>query len=173
MGQRQVEINWRFKHIYSIVGNNPNRFVFIDNPDPSSGEPNLEERHYASRNALMRTLVLHPRDVVPPFTQETMRRAQDLTQAERKELKEKEQEVLRLQQELEKKAPKKKRKAKAKAKTKAKAKAEPEEAVDDATNGAAPQGRQSVVILEEDLKKALDSRKQAEEKLDTKLNEVK
>merc|ERR1711870_55508 len=49
--QRQVEINWRFKHIYSIVGNNPNRFVFIDNPDPSSGEPNLEDRYFASRTA--------------------------------------------------------------------------------------------------------------------------
>merc|ERR1711920_709881 len=117
-------------HIYSIVGNNPNRFIFVDNPDPESGEPNIEERHYESRFAMMKTLVMHPRDVVPPFTQETMKRAQDLTQAERKELKDKEQEVQRLQQELEEKAPKKKRKAKAKAKTKAKAKAEPEEPVD-------------------------------------------
>mmetsp|Transcript_96462 Transcript_96462/g.268048 ORF Transcript_96462/g.268048 Transcript_96462/m.268048 type:complete len:548 (+) Transcript_96462:107-1750(+) len=75
---RQVEINWRFKHIYKIVGENPNRFVFVDNPDANSGEPNWKERQLASREALMRTLALHPRDAVPPFRIKMMQRVQEL-----------------------------------------------------------------------------------------------
>ena len=49
---RQVEINWRFKHIFSIVGNNPNRFIFVDNPDLESGELGIEDRRQAFANAI-------------------------------------------------------------------------------------------------------------------------
>mmetsp|Transcript_49754 Transcript_49754/g.144370 ORF Transcript_49754/g.144370 Transcript_49754/m.144370 type:complete len:554 (+) Transcript_49754:97-1758(+) len=82
---RQVEINWRFRHIYKIVGENPNRFIFIDNPDPKSGEPNLEDRRGASREAVMRMLCLHPVDAIPPFTFSVMERAKELTSRERAE----------------------------------------------------------------------------------------
>lgn len=80
---RQVEINWRFRHIYKIVGENPNRFIFIDNPDPKSGEPNVEERRRESRDAVMRMMCLHPRDAIPPFTFSVMKRAQELTEERR------------------------------------------------------------------------------------------
>mmetsp|Transcript_130035 Transcript_130035/g.404494 ORF Transcript_130035/g.404494 Transcript_130035/m.404494 type:complete len:528 (+) Transcript_130035:83-1666(+) len=77
--ERQVEINWRFRHIYKIVGENPNRFIFLDNPDPRSGEPNSEQRRAASREAVMRMLCLHPVDAIPPFTFSVMERAKELT----------------------------------------------------------------------------------------------
>jgi len=115
--KRQVEINWRFKHIYSIVGNNPNRFIFVDNPDPDSGEPGLEERRKTSLEGLMKTFVLHPREVVPAYTHATMKRAQEMTQAERLDLQAKEMEVQHIQKQLDAIKPKK-----AKAKKKAGAK---------------------------------------------------
>ncbi|CAE8641731.1 unnamed protein product [Polarella glacialis] len=83
---RQVEINWRFKHIFSLVGNNPNRFIFVDNPDAESMEPGWEQRRAASRRAVMRALCLHPRDVIPPFTSSIMKRARGMMQAENKDL---------------------------------------------------------------------------------------
>mmetsp|Transcript_10248 Transcript_10248/g.24602 ORF Transcript_10248/g.24602 Transcript_10248/m.24602 type:complete len:522 (-) Transcript_10248:207-1772(-) len=98
--QRQVEINWRFKHIYSIVGNNPSRFVFVDNPDPESQEPNLEERRALSREAIYKLFCTHPRAAVPPFTQEMMKKVQELTKQEREELHKKEEEVKRLETEV-------------------------------------------------------------------------
>jgi len=95
--QRQVEINWRFKHIYSIVGNNPSRFIFVDNPDPESQEPNLEDRRAHSRETLYKLFCTHPRDAVPPFTQEMMKKVQEMTKKELEELKQKEEEVQRLE----------------------------------------------------------------------------
>ena len=76
--QRQVEINWRFKHIYSIVGCNPHRrtecinrdphiqldklspcrFIFVDNPDLESVEPRVEERRRSSRDSLYKLFCL-------------------------------------------------------------------------------------------------------------------
>lgn len=84
--ERQVEINWRFKHMYGLVGNNPHRFIFVDNPDALSGEPMVEERQRASREALVKCLALHPRDIVPPFTHEMMREAARLSTDEIAEL---------------------------------------------------------------------------------------
>jgi len=84
--ERQAEMNWRFRHIYGLVGNNPNRFIFVDNPDPQSEEPNIEGRQAASRDALMKVLALHPRDVVPPFTHAMMKSAATKTEQEIREL---------------------------------------------------------------------------------------
>lgn len=86
---RQVEINWRFKHIYSLVGDNPNRFIFVDNPDPESMEPGLDERRQASKECIMKTLCLHPKDAVPPWTSSIMEQAQEVLQEENKELQQK------------------------------------------------------------------------------------
>mmetsp|Transcript_96588 Transcript_96588/g.278821 ORF Transcript_96588/g.278821 Transcript_96588/m.278821 type:complete len:584 (+) Transcript_96588:67-1818(+) len=97
--ERQAEINWRFKHIYGLVGNNPHRFIFIDNPDPDSGEPMVEERKRVSREALMKSLCVHPREAVPPFTHEMMREAAKLSAHEMKELKLRLKEEQDLQQE--------------------------------------------------------------------------
>lgn len=101
--KKQVEINWRFKHIYGIVGNNPNRFIFIDNPDPDSGELLIEERREASHEAIFKVLCQHPRDAVPPFTQAMMKQVAEMTKVEREALDEKEKEVQRLQNEVSKK----------------------------------------------------------------------
>ncbi|CAJ1342913.1 unnamed protein product [Effrenium voratum] len=78
--ERQVELNWRFKHIYELVGQNPNRFLFIDNPGTDSGEPNVKQRQAASRRAIMMALAQHPRDVIPPFTHEAMQKAKKMVE---------------------------------------------------------------------------------------------
>lgn len=114
--KRQVEINWRFKHIFGIVGNNLNRFVFVDNPDPDSGERLIEERREKSHEAVFKALCQHPRDAVPPFTQAMMKQVAEMTKVEREVLDEKEKEVQRLQNEVN--AVSKKTKASAKKKGK-------------------------------------------------------
>lgn len=100
--KRQVEVNWRFKHIFNLVGKNPNRFIFVDNPSPDSGELEIEPRRNASYDALFRTFCKHPRDAVPPFTQAMMREVQEMVKVERQDLDEKQKEVVRIQQEIEK-----------------------------------------------------------------------
>jgi len=95
--QRQVEINWRFKHIYSIVGCNPHRFIFVDNPDLESVEPRVEERRRSSRDSLYKLFCHHPRDAVPPFTQAMMKQVAELTKNERVALEQKEKELRGLQ----------------------------------------------------------------------------
>lgn len=152
--QRQAEINWRFKHIYSIVGYNPHRFIFVDNPDAASGELNVEERHQASRNALMKTLAQHPRNVIPPFTSAMMKRAQELTKNQRTKLEEKEKEVERWQQELEQKAPKTPRDKK-----KRTPETQAEKAIEDE--------------IEKNLTKAKEDKEAAKQEMDNKLIEVK
>eukprot|EP00434_Breviolum_minutum_P041220 symbB.v1.2.036664.t1/scaffold5225.1/size29642/3 len=67
--ERQTELNWRFRHIYSLVGQNENRILFVDNPDPADGEP------LTSRQNIIKALVNHPRDVIPPFTHAMMKKA--------------------------------------------------------------------------------------------------
>lgn len=84
--ERQVELNWRFKHIYELVGRNPYRFLFVDNPGTDSGEPNVSERQSASRRALMTAFIQHPRDVIPPFTHSTMEKARRLVQEQTAEV---------------------------------------------------------------------------------------
>lgn len=84
--ERQVELNWRFKHIYELVGRNPYRFLFVDNPSTDSGEPNIEERQAASRKALMTAFIQHPRDVIPPFTHSVMEKARRLVEEQKKEV---------------------------------------------------------------------------------------
>ncbi|CAE6948929.1 unnamed protein product [Symbiodinium natans] len=84
--ERQVELNWRFKHIYDLVGQNPYRFIFIDNPSIDSGEPNVEERQAASKRALMTAFTQHPRDVIPPFTHAVMQKAKQLVAEEAAEM---------------------------------------------------------------------------------------
>lgn len=83
---RQVEMNWRFKYIYKLVGSNPNRFIFIDNPDRNSGELDIEERRHLSRSSVMKCLALHPRDVVPAFTHKITEVALKLAAKEHAEL---------------------------------------------------------------------------------------
>ena len=83
--ERQVELNWRFKHIYELVGRNPYRFLFVDNPGTDSGEPNIEERQSASRRAIMTAFIQHPRDVIPPFTHSVMEKARRLVEEQKKE----------------------------------------------------------------------------------------
>eukprot|EP00434_Breviolum_minutum_P044905 symbB.v1.2.040164.t1/scaffold7042.1/size13653/2 len=59
--QRHVE-NWRFKRIYSLVGCNPDRLIFVDNPDLESAEPRVEERRRRSRDSLYKLFCDHRRD---------------------------------------------------------------------------------------------------------------
>eukprot|EP00930_Biecheleria_cincta_P057807 TRINITY_DN43683_c0_g1_i1.p1 TRINITY_DN43683_c0_g1~~TRINITY_DN43683_c0_g1_i1.p1 ORF type:complete len:647 (+),score=135.17 TRINITY_DN43683_c0_g1_i1:40-1941(+) len=94
--EKQLD-NWRFAYIYKLVGNNPNRFIFVDNPDIESGEPLVAERQLASRNVLMKALALHPSEIIPPWTSERMKEAQARTQTQRAELELKEVEVKNLE----------------------------------------------------------------------------
>mmetsp|Transcript_142902 Transcript_142902/g.372252 ORF Transcript_142902/g.372252 Transcript_142902/m.372252 type:complete len:523 (-) Transcript_142902:36-1604(-) len=79
---RQVERNWRFKHIYDLAGGDANRFVFIDNPGPTDEEENREQRHAVSNAKVVELLVRHTRAMIPPFTHAAMRQAQAMTAAE-------------------------------------------------------------------------------------------
>lgn len=97
--ERQASINWRFKHIYNLVDNNSNRFIFVDNPHSDSGEPHCEQRQHASREAVMRVLCAHPREVVPPFVTSLMRKAGEMVQPQINELEDREREVIALNRE--------------------------------------------------------------------------
>lgn len=112
--EKQLD-NWRFAYIYKLVGSNPNRFIFVDNPDIESGEPEVPERQLASRNVIMKALTLHPKEIIPPWTSERMKEAQARTQAQRAELEQKEVEVKNLENALGKKKKKTKRKSAARA----------------------------------------------------------
>jgi len=95
--QRQNEINWRFRHIYSLVGNNPHRMIFVDNPDPEAGEPLARKRMEVSRTNVIRALLNHPREVIPPFTHQMMAKARELTEAAWTEVQRAEERVQQLQ----------------------------------------------------------------------------
>jgi len=153
--QRQVEINWRFKHIYGIVGKNSGRFLFIDNPDPSSGELQIEERRESSHQEIFKALCRHPRDAVPPFTQAMMKQVAEMTKVERAQLDAKAKEVQRLKGELKKKQPKKKAKSSKMAKI-----------VEEPTTEAE-------IELERYLQKAREDMKVAQQAMNAKLDQVK
>jgi len=83
---QQADNNWRFQHIFDLVGNDPAKFIFVDNPDPLSREPNIEERQNLSRSAVLRCLVKHDRAVVPPFAPAVVKKARELSLPEIQEL---------------------------------------------------------------------------------------
>eukprot|EP00930_Biecheleria_cincta_P026098 TRINITY_DN18457_c0_g1_i1.p1 TRINITY_DN18457_c0_g1~~TRINITY_DN18457_c0_g1_i1.p1 ORF type:complete len:461 (-),score=96.31 TRINITY_DN18457_c0_g1_i1:242-1624(-) len=85
--------NWRFTQIYDLVGRDSSRFIFVDNPDKESGEPMVAERQLASRKILLKTLVHHRRDVIPCWSSDRMRDAQERTRAERAEVERQAEEV--------------------------------------------------------------------------------
>eukprot|EP00930_Biecheleria_cincta_P026029 TRINITY_DN18417_c0_g1_i1.p1 TRINITY_DN18417_c0_g1~~TRINITY_DN18417_c0_g1_i1.p1 ORF type:complete len:751 (-),score=175.43 TRINITY_DN18417_c0_g1_i1:389-2605(-) len=127
---RQVELNWRFKHIYEMVDHDVNRFVFVDNPDSNSGEPQVEQRRSRSYKTMFKVFYNHQSRQVSAITHVLSRKVRFFVEEERGELDEKQRELARIQREikrLEKKArAKDKAKAKSKAKAKAKAKAQAE-----------------------------------------------
>lgn len=90
--QNQMD-NWRFTQIYDLVGRDPSRFIFVDNPDKESGEPMVEERQLASRKILTNTLLRHQREVIPCWTSDRMRDAQERTKEERAEVEKQAEEV--------------------------------------------------------------------------------
>lgn len=95
--ERQTEINWRFQHIYSLVGKNVNRILFVDNPDPADGEPLTRLRRHNSRQNIIKALVSHPRDVIPPFTHAMMKKAQERMEATLAEVKNAEEAITQLE----------------------------------------------------------------------------
>jgi len=97
--ERQTELNWRFKHIYNLVGNNPNRILFVDNPNPEDGEPLTRIRRHNSKMNVMKALISHPRELIPPFTHQMMKEAQERMEATWKEMQRAEEELKRLQRE--------------------------------------------------------------------------
>lgn len=99
---KQAEADWRFHHIFTMVGNNPDRFIFVDNPALDSGEPEVQRRRASSRKELFRAFCSHPRDTVPPFTASMMKKVQQLVKDERSQLDEKQQAVARLQKAIDK-----------------------------------------------------------------------
>jgi len=95
--ERQTELNWRFRHIYSLVGQNENRILFVDNPDPADGEPLTRLRRHNSRQNIIKALVNHPRDVIPPFTHAMMKKAQERMEATLAEVKNAEDAITQLE----------------------------------------------------------------------------
>ncbi|CAK9076785.1 GTPase IMAP family member 4 (Immunity-associated nucleotide 1 protein) (IAN-1) (hIAN1) (Immunity-associated protein 4), partial [Durusdinium trenchii] len=95
--ERQCELNWRFRHIYSLVGNNENRILFVDNPDPADGEPLTRLRRHNSRQNILKAFVNHPRDIIPPFTHAMMKKAQEKMDATLKEVKKAEEAITELE----------------------------------------------------------------------------
>jgi len=148
-----------------------NRFIFVDNPDPESGEKLIEERREKSHEAVFKALCQHPRDAVPPFTQAMMKQVAEMTKVEREVLDEKEKEVQRLQNEVSKKT-----KASAKKKGKkvvAVEQAGPKTQADETLELYLKQAREDLLVAEKTMKAKLDqvksdknfqelSRKQAE-----------
>lgn len=106
--KKQLDLNWRFRYIYTLVGSSTDRFIFVDNPDPASKEPHADERRCASRDAVMRALCGHPRKSLPPFCTSIMSRSRELLQnnnsgsweARRQEFGIKEQQITQLQSQL-------------------------------------------------------------------------
>ena len=149
---RQVELNWRFKHIYDLVGQNPYRFIFIDNPSIDSGEPNVEERQAASKRALMTAFVKHPRDVIPPFTHAVMQKAKQLVAEQQAEV---EKAAAKVQEAAQNTKPKKKRKS-----SKSRPRPSQSQSPDAADSSA------------DAVKAALEEKKKAQENLDQALIKV-
>ncbi|CAE7730670.1 IAN4 [Symbiodinium sp. CCMP2456] len=149
--ERQVELNWRFKHIYDLVGQNPYRFIFIDNPSLDSGEPNVEERQAASKRALMTAFAKHPRDVIPPFTHSVMQKAKQLVAEQQAEV---EKAAAKVQEVVQSK-PKKKRKS---------SKSRP-------VRSSRSQSHESSGV--DPVKEALEEKKRAQDNLDQALIKVK
>jgi len=149
--ERQVELNWRFKHIYDLVGQNPYRFIFIDNPSIDSGEPNVEERQAASKRALMTAFAKHPRDVIPPFTHSVMQKAKQLVAEQQAEV---EKAAAKVQEVVQNK-PKKRRKS---------SKSRP-------VRSSRSQSHESSGV--DPVKEALEEKKRAQDNLDQALIKVK
>lgn len=101
--QNQAEQDQRFSHLFMLVGQNPSRFVFVENPPVDTSTKwaqEIEEKRTLSYRSMFQTIRDHPRDLVPPFTQAMMKQVQVAVKEEREELNEKQQEVARIQKEL-------------------------------------------------------------------------
>eukprot|EP00930_Biecheleria_cincta_P099814 TRINITY_DN91429_c0_g1_i1.p1 TRINITY_DN91429_c0_g1~~TRINITY_DN91429_c0_g1_i1.p1 ORF type:complete len:709 (-),score=177.19 TRINITY_DN91429_c0_g1_i1:51-2177(-) len=101
--QTQAEQDKRFSHLFMLVGQNPSRFVFVENPPMDNNSKwalEIEEKRNLSYRSVFQAFCDHPRDLVPPFTQDMMRQVQVAVKEEREELNEKQQEVARIQKEL-------------------------------------------------------------------------
>ncbi|CAE8615825.1 unnamed protein product [Polarella glacialis] len=150
--QRQAELDWRFMHIFSLVGNNPNRFIFVDNPALDSGELGIPERRQLSSDAMFESFCYHPRDLVPPLTQAGMKMVKELVKEEQGLVEEQQKEVARLQDVI-KKRPKKHHKHK---------------------NGTPKLGRSNTELdLDCSLREAKAKTQRAQEELHSKLEKVK
>jgi len=102
--QTQVDEDRRFRHVYALVGNNPSRFIFIDNPPVYDGniwQQVVEDKRRLSRELMLKAFCEHPRDVVPAFVSETVPKviSQRLIQ-ESNALQEKRLEVARIEDAL-------------------------------------------------------------------------
>eukprot|EP00931_Biecheleriopsis_adriatica_P115664 TRINITY_DN91433_c0_g1_i1.p1 TRINITY_DN91433_c0_g1~~TRINITY_DN91433_c0_g1_i1.p1 ORF type:complete len:705 (+),score=167.55 TRINITY_DN91433_c0_g1_i1:80-2194(+) len=102
--EAQAEADWRFQHIYTLVGKNPSRFIFVENPPLESGTSlwtrEVKEKRQLARKAVFEAFCAHPRDTVPPFTASMMRQVQNAVKVEQQDLHQKQREVARIKDEL-------------------------------------------------------------------------
>ncbi|OLQ04716.1 hypothetical protein AK812_SmicGene12171 [Symbiodinium microadriaticum] len=60
--------------------------LFVDNPNPEDGEPLTRIRRHNSKLNVMKALISHPRELIPPFTHQMMKEAQERMEATWKEM---------------------------------------------------------------------------------------
>eukprot|EP00933_Yihiella_yeosuensis_P038380 TRINITY_DN32314_c0_g1_i1.p1 TRINITY_DN32314_c0_g1~~TRINITY_DN32314_c0_g1_i1.p1 ORF type:complete len:655 (+),score=124.32 TRINITY_DN32314_c0_g1_i1:2-1966(+) len=190
--QRQVLNDWRFAHIYTLAGSNPDRFIFVDNPALDSCEPEIEARRYLSRLSMFKSFCIHPRHTLPAFTPPASERIVEIVKEERQEYNEKQKEVARLENEMQKiPGSKKKRKVKKKAPARVEKGVETvvpapqKETADDASNASTelpsnwlfpdPKAEKEAAIakVDADLEKAKKDMDKARASLEKKLETAK
>lgn len=101
--QTQVESDPRFRHIHDLVGNNPDRFIFVDNPpyDGSRWQHVVDEKRRISRETLLKAFCQHPRDLVPAFVSRAVPTViSEALQNDRNMLQEKQLQVARIRNAL-------------------------------------------------------------------------
>jgi len=90
-----------FRHLFTLVGKNPARFVMLGTPPSAELGSPIEEYRHASARALLATCRQHPLHTMPPHRLRMMREVLDVIKVERDMLDEKQYKVARLRAELE------------------------------------------------------------------------
>lgn len=65
--EKQRTMNWRFRYIFSIVGDNPDRMIFLDNP-PDVKELDAHSKRFTSYSTLLSLFASHSRQHIEPWS---------------------------------------------------------------------------------------------------------
>lgn len=64
--EKQVTTNWRFRYLYSMVNNDPDRMIFLDNPDEK--ELDAHSKRFSSYSALLSLFASHSVQHIEPWS---------------------------------------------------------------------------------------------------------